>query len=124
VIEPQDLQGDARRMFDAWISIGLTEQAALESLARDGFIHESDDDRLVRNFQELGLSLTEARIAAAGRDGPRLRPVQAASIAEGSPQARALVETVRELADSALRRGCVRPRGRETRELAAVREAA
>jgi hypothetical protein len=128
MIKPQDLRGEARRMFDVWRSVGLSESATIQMLLDDGVIPMSNHDQLVANFMSLGLSASEAQIAADGRGGRSRTPTghstSAASIAEETVESRALVDTVRELAEAALRRGGVSPRRGERRDLAAAREAA
>jgi hypothetical protein len=126
VIKPEDLRGDARRMFDVWRSIGMSESATMEMLREDGLIPISERDRMVEFCKSMGLSPAEAEIAADCRDGPspRLVPTSSKAVAEATVESRALVSTVRELAESTLRRGGVRPRPSETQDLAAVRESA
>jgi hypothetical protein len=128
-MRPDDLHGGARDSYDTWRRLGLSEQAAMDVLREDGLLPpESDHDRLVANFMMLGLSASEAEVAAVGRDGTRRRhvgaPPSTASIAERTAENRALVSTVQELAEAALARDNVQRRTGETRELAAVREAA
>jgi hypothetical protein len=127
-MRPDDLRGRARDSYEIWRRLGLSEQAAMDVLREDGLIPMGDHDRLVANFVSLGLSASEALTAAHGRSGgmhtPTGQVASAASLAEETTESRALVETVQELAVGALRRGTVSPRFGETRELAAVREAA
>jgi hypothetical protein len=128
MIKPSDLNRKQREAFNVWRSLGLSESAAMDALREDGLIQESDHDRLVANFVRLGLTASEAEIAAHGRGGRSRTPIghstAAASIAEETVESRALVDTVRELAEGALCCGKVCPQPGETRELAAVREAA
>ena len=125
---PADLNRTQCEAFAIWIELGLSESAALGALREDGLIPTNDHDRLVANFVSLGLSASEAEVAADGRDGEsrstHSRTVSPGSIAEGTAESRALIATVREIAESALRHGGSRPRCGESGELAAVREAA
>jgi hypothetical protein len=125
-MRPEDLRGSARDSYHMWRELGLSERAAMNALVEDGLVAMSAQDCLVENFKNLGLSESEAEIAADGRHGPSRWPAStsARSVAETTVESRALVSTVREVAESALRRGGIRARRGESHELAAVREAA
>ena len=115
IVKREDLSPEDRRVFDTWRDLGLSEQATVGVMREDGLIAMSDHDHLVVNFKSLGLSESAAEIAAQGRDGPSRRHIgaspSAASIAERAVESRALVNTVRELAGTALRRVmCGHPR--------------
>jgi hypothetical protein len=77
-VRPEDLRGDAARMYRAWRDIGMSEEATIAMLQRDGVIPVSEQDRAVQFFEDLGLSRSEAQTAAAGRGVPMLRPVSEA----------------------------------------------
>jgi hypothetical protein len=75
MIKPDELSGDARRFYDTWRRIGLSESQALETLRRDGLVETRDYDRTVNMFRNVfGLSEATATRAAEGRDGLSRRP--------------------------------------------------
>jgi hypothetical protein len=80
-MRPDDLRGTARDSYDTWRRLGLSESAAMNALVEDGVVQLSQHDRLVKNFREtFGLSERAAEIAAAGRDGPPVRPVSEVAV--------------------------------------------
>jgi hypothetical protein len=76
VTKPNELSGDARRFYDTWRRIGLSEAQAIETLRRDGLIETSDYDRTVNIFRTVfHLSESAARLASDGREAPSARSV-------------------------------------------------
>lgn len=68
-ISPKDLTGDARKWFDTWRNLGLSESAAMDQVRRDGYLGQVEDgfDRVAQNLgRAFGLSESAARTAAAG----------------------------------------------------------
>lgn len=110
MIKPEDLDGDARRLYESWRSLGLSESTVMESLRRDGWIPTNDHDRLVRTFREVfGLSEEAAEAAACGRGGPSVRRVsEVAGRSAARPEpgdAWKLVAKIEEFASDLCRRG-------------------
>jgi hypothetical protein len=66
-VDPKSLSGEARRRYDTWRTLGLSEAAAIEELRCDGLVEEDGFDRAVRRFVRLGMSESAARTAAVGR---------------------------------------------------------
>jgi hypothetical protein len=77
---PQNLMGDNRQLYEAWTSLGMSSEAAMESLRESGWLPpESDRDRLARSLRETwGLSEAAAEVAAHGRDGSSARSMSEA----------------------------------------------
>ena len=80
-VSPKDLRGTARRLFDTWRLIGMSESATIDMLRRDGWlgpegVHVTEADpvdgsRLATAFRALGLSEGAARTAVVGHGGER-----------------------------------------------------
>ncbi|MEU6036904.1 hypothetical protein ABZ801_15995 [Actinomadura sp. NPDC047616] len=71
-MRPEDLTGEAREVYEAWRGVGLSEPRALDEVRRSGLsgLPEQDGfDAMTQMFQTIGLSESEARAAAIGRDG-------------------------------------------------------
>lgn len=100
-----ELGPEARRRYDAWRTIGLSESAAMQALRDDGLLQESAHDRAVEVYRSLGLSDAAAEVAASGRDGVR-RPLSERS-GDGDLQANvdALKRKVIELAETYMHQG-------------------
>jgi hypothetical protein len=67
------LTGEVKTLYEQWRSLGYTQSAALDRVERSDLVHE---ERLYRQFRDAGLSPVAASMAAIGRDGPPLRPVE------------------------------------------------
>jgi hypothetical protein len=68
-IRREDLRGKALETYETWLSLGLSEAAAMHELDRDGLLDSYLDgfDRVVEQHRGWGLSEAGARIAATGR---------------------------------------------------------
>jgi hypothetical protein len=67
--QPEDLKGEARKRWEIWTALGLSEAAAMDQVRADGLLPAGDPvDTLTESFRALGLSDEAARVAAVGRD--------------------------------------------------------
>lgn len=67
-MRPDELQGEARELFETWRRLGLPERAALDEVRRADLGPELGAfDQMVGLFESLGLGPAEARLAAIGR---------------------------------------------------------
>lgn len=70
----EDLSGDAREMYEAWLGLGLSEDQALAEVADMAGAPPADPfDGLTEMFRAAGLTEAESRLAAIGRDGSEFR---------------------------------------------------
>jgi hypothetical protein len=86
---PEDLTGDNRRLFDAWVGLGMSEERATESLRESGWLPMTEEEQLAQRFQRIfpGMSDAATKTAARGRDGDGPSPSRAGGsarpVAEG-----------------------------------------
>jgi hypothetical protein len=111
-MRPDDLRGSAREGYAMWRRLGLSEESAMRALEQDGAIPVSEDEKLVRRFQNIfDLSESEARRAVDGRDGPSRKPASSptpsgwSSAGPEPGDALRLVGKIEELAANLCRRG-------------------
>ncbi len=100
-----ELGPEARRRYDMWRTIGLSEAAAMQALRDDGLLQESAHDRAVEMYRSLGLSGAAADVAASGRDGGRRSVSERSGAGDLQTNADALKRKVTELAETYMRQG-------------------
>ena len=70
-VRPEDLEGEARRRYDTWRAVGLTEAGAMQVLREEGTLVSSGpgESGLASSLQgAFGLTKREAAVAAGGRE--------------------------------------------------------
>jgi hypothetical protein len=136
-VKPEDLGWEARRAYDMWREVGLSESAAMQALRDDGVLArdaaargaarsvDPERERLAEAFRELGLSEAVAGAAADGRDGPSRGSQSGVAESLSAVQAEnaRLIETVEHLAAAKRQQGVGVRRG-ETADQVALRSAA
>lgn len=65
-MQPHDLTGEARDLYESWRRLGHSEAQALDEVRRSGIIEQQGMEEA---FLGMGLSPEQARFAAQGRDG-------------------------------------------------------
>jgi hypothetical protein len=121
-VRPEDLRGDNKKLFDAWRSIGLSEEAALSSMRDAGWLPMSEDEKLARRFQNI-FGLSEAAAKTAAGDRGVSRPVSESQAARQAEDRRRLVAVIEAWAAGFREHGPLCVERGESEELASLRAA-
>jgi hypothetical protein len=125
-VKPGDLNGEQRKAFETWRSLGLSESAAMDCLITDGVVAVSEEEQLARSLSStFGLSEAAAEAAARGRDGgpPSSRPVSESQPARQAEDRRRLMAVIEAWAADLREDGPLGIERGESKELASLRAA-